>query len=379
MPQTPLVLAPGPVQLHPKVQAALALPMIHHRTPEFDRIFQETLLKLQAIFQTKQPVFALTATGSGGMEAALVNVLSPGDAVLGIDSGKFGERWCEMVQTFGGKLHRLKTEWGQAVSPAAVEAALRAHPEIKLVLCQACETSTGVQHPISELAKITAQNDCLLLVDAITALGAYHLPMDAWGIDVLIGGSQKAFMLPAGMTFLSFSQKAWKKVESARTPRFYFDVRKELVANRKGESYFSGNVTLIRALSVALDIMLDAGLPAWFQQIEQRANFVRTTLARLKLPLYPQNPAPSLTAVRTPVDSVKLRELMESRYGVTVMGGQDQLRGKILRVGHMGHITGAHLWQLMLALQGALSDMSSLPIAKTDPFWTELEKSCAQF
>jgi aspartate aminotransferase-like enzyme len=269
------VLAPGPVNLHPKVREALALPMIHHRTPDFDKILARTLQKLKTLFRTQEPAFILSSTGSGGLEALLVNTLSPGDEVLGIDSGKFGERWCEMATTFGAKVTVLKTGWGEAVKISEVAKHLSDHPNTRAVICQACETSTGVLHPIRELGELIHQYpQTLFLVDGITALGAVPMPMDEWHIDGIVGGSQKAFMLPTGLSFVAFSKKAWKQIPDAKCARFYFDVRKEMKANQKGETFFSSNVTMIRALDVVLDLILtEKGLENHFEQIAERANF----------------------------------------------------------------------------------------------------------
>lgn len=354
------VLAPGPVNLHPKVQESLALPMIHHRTPEFDRILSRCLKRLKTVFQTEQDVFISTSTGSGGMEALLINVLEKNDRVLGIDSGKFGERWCEMAEIYGGNLDRLKVNWGQAVTAAAVQTHLEKNPDTKIVLCQACETSSGVVHPIQELGAVIAKfPGTLFLVDGITALGAMPLPMDAWKIDGLVGGSQKAFMLPTGLSLFSFSQKAWKKIEGNPTPRFYFDVRREKKANAKGETFFSSNVTLIRALAVVLDLIEEQGLSQLFLEIENRARFTREFAQKMGFHLYAEKPSNSLTALLVPphLDSQKIRQALEEQFKTTIMGGQDQAKGKILRIGHMGYIQAQQMIDLMKNLGQVLHQM----------------------
>jgi aspartate aminotransferase-like enzyme len=364
------VLAPGPVNLHPKIRQALALPMIHHRTPEFDAILARTLSRLKSIFATEESVYILTATGSGGMEALLVNVLSPGDLVLGVDSGKFGERWCEMAKTYGARLHRLKVPWGEAVKTSNVAEFLQKHPETKIVMCQACETSTGVSHPIRELGHLI-QNypDTLFLVDGITAVGAMPLPMDEWAIDGIVGGSQKAFMLPTGLSFVSFSKKAAARFESASTPRFYFDIRKEKAANLKGETFFSSNVSLIRALDVALEIILEKGFTKHLEEIDNRARFTRHFAPDLGLSLYSHSPSNSVTALNVPagMDSQKVRSLLEKNHHITVMGGQDEAKGKILRVGHMGYISWKQMFELMLRLRETLLTINpDLKFAKSE-------------
>lgn len=352
------LLAPGPVNLHPEVRKALALPMIHHRTPEFDKILKKVLTGMKEIFQTTQDVYLLTATGSGGMEALLVNTLSPGDKVIAIVSGKFGERWAEMAQVFGAEVFKLNVPWGEAVNPADVEKLLKQHPETRAVLCQACETSTAVAHPIEELAKIIKQYDnTLFLVDAITALGAYNILMDAWNIDGLVAGSQKAFMLPTGMAFISFSEKAWKFIEQARCPRFYFDVRKEKKANAAGETFFSSNVALIRALDVVLDLIHQQGLEKLFHDIHRRAEFTRHFAQKLGFTLYAKSPSDSVTALLVPpqMDGQKIRLHLEQVHNITIMGGQDQAKGKIIRIGHMGSIQDHEMVRLIECLGRTLA------------------------
>lgn len=360
------VLAPGPVNLHPDVEKVLAAPMIHHRTPEFDAILKRVLTRLKDVFQTGEPCYALTATGSGGMECLLVNVLHPGDEVLAIDSGKFGERWAEMAAVFGGRVHRLKVPWGEAVKPADVAALLAQHPGIRVVLCQACETSTAVAHPIRELAALVrARPDTLFLVDGITGLGAFPLPMDEWGLDGVVGGSQKALMLPTGLAVLSFSKKAWARIETNPAPRYYFDIRRERAANEKGETFFSSNVTLMRALDVVLAKIAAQGLPALFAEIRRRAEFTRRFAPRLGFALYaPGAPSDSVTALTVPagIDSQKLRAWLEETHRITIMGGQDQAKGKIIRIGHMGYIRDAQMVELMLRLAEGLGHFGA-PVA----------------
>ncbi|MGZ3772610.1 MAG: pyridoxal-phosphate-dependent aminotransferase family protein [Pseudobdellovibrionaceae bacterium] len=351
------LLAPGPVNLHPDVRKALALPMIHHRTPEFDEILKRVLAGIKNIFQTSQDVYLLSSTGSGGMEALLVNVLSPGDKVIAIVSGKFGERWAEMAKAFGAHVITLEVPWGEAVKTSEVENLLRQNPDTRAVLCQACETSTAVAHPIKELgAIINNYPETLFLVDGITALGAYDLPMDLWHIDGLVAGSQKAFMLPTGMAFVSFSKKAWKFIETAKCPRFYFDIRKEKKANASGETFFSSNVAIIRALDVVLKLIETQGLQQLFHDIHRRAEFIRFFGQKLGFNLYAKSPSDSVTALTVPpqMDGQKVRLHLEQTHGITIMGGQDQAKGKIIRIGHMGYIQDQEMVHLIECLGSTL-------------------------
>ncbi|XGC82067.1 alanine--glyoxylate aminotransferase family protein [Bdellovibrio bacteriovorus] len=347
------LLAPGPVNLHPEVRKALALPMIHHRTPEFDKILKKVLTGIKTVFQTTQEVYLLTSTGSGGMEALLVNTLSPGDKVIAINSGKFGERWAEMAKAYGAEVITIDVPWGKAVDLTIVEGTLKNHPDARAVLCQACETSTAVAHPIEALGKIiSGYPDTLFLVDAITALGAYPLPMDAWKIDGLVAGSQKAFMLPTGMTFVSLSEKAWKFAEKATTPRFYFDLRKERKANQAGETFYSSNVAIIRALDVVLEMIQKQGLEQLFKSIHRKAEFTRVFGQKLGMMLYADSPSDSVTALLVPqkMDGQKIRLHLEEVHNITIMGGQDQAKGKIIRIGHMGYIPDEDMVRLIECL-----------------------------
>lgn len=372
------LMAPGPVPLHPEVLKTLGQEMLHHRTPLFDQILKSSLQKLKKIFLTEESVYILTGAGSSGMEACLVNLLSPGDEVLSVISGKFGERWAEMAEVFGYKVHTLQVPWGEAVVPETVENYLKQNPQIRAVLCQACETSTAVLHPIQKLGEIVSKfENTLLLVDGITAVAATHLPMDEWKIDGLVAGSQKAFMLPTGLSFVSFSKKAQKFFESAKTPRYYLDLRKEKKANASGETFFSSSVTLVRALDRALDIMLETGLPKWIHEIQDRADFTTHIARTLNLRIYSQAPSPSLTAILVPdgIDGQKWRAHLEKQYNITVMGGQDQLKGKILRVGHMGFITNEDLFAWAGAMFKSLQDMDwPLPLTEQEFFDTTREK-----
>jgi len=310
--QSTILMTPGPVPIHPKVLASLSEPMIHHRTPKFDQILSECLAKLKLIFVTQNPCFVISSTGSGGMEALLINVLSPKDRVLCINSGKFGERWLQMAQTFGGNVTSLDVTWGEAIDIEQFENLIKKQ-NFEIIMTQACETSTGVLHPIKEMGQLIRKHSphSLFLVDAITALGATPLPMDEWDLDGVVGGSQKAFMLPTGMSFLSFSERAWKVIHGNTNPRFYFDIRKELNANKLGQTYFSSNVTLIRALNIAMDLMLEKGLSHHLAKIDTIAQFTRRAASAMGLESFSKSPSPSVSALKTTIDSQKLRDLLE--------------------------------------------------------------------
>jgi aspartate aminotransferase-like enzyme len=355
-----ILLAPGPVQLHPEVQRILAQPMIHHRTPEFDAILARVLENLKIFFQTKMPVLIQTSTGSGGMEALIVNLLNPGEEVLALVSGKFGERWADMAEVYGARVHRLNSDWGKPVDVEKVKIVLKDNPNIKLVLTQATETSTATAHDVRALSELVSKTEALLLVDGITAVGAYDIRMDEWKIDGLVAGSQKAVMLPTGLCFVCLSERAWAKAKTCKTPRFYFDLQKELKANQKGETFFSSAVAHIRALDFVLNEISKIGLSKHFAEQRRRADFTRNLAKQMGLTLYSSSPSDSVTALNVPegIDGAKLREHLEKKYLVTVMGGQDQAKGKIIRIGHMGYILDSHLIETMYRLALALKDFS---------------------
>lgn len=370
------LMAPGPVNLHPEVRKILSEPMIHHRTPEFDQILSQVLRKMKSVFQTQENVYVLTSTGSGGMEVLLVNTLSPGDEVLCLVSGKFGERWSQMAQTFGVKVDEVQIPWGQAVDVKVVQEKLE-KKKYAAVLTQACETSSAVLHPIQQLGELIHKHpDTLLLVDGITALGALPLPMDAWHIDGLVGGSQKAFMLPTGMSFVCFSKKAQLRFDTAKTPKFYFDIRKEKKANEAGETFFSSNVTLIKALNFVLDEIQKKGLETLFKENKRRADFTFYLMSLLNLKSFSDAPSASLTAIQMPqgVDGQKVRADLEKDFNITVMGGQDQAKGKILRIGHMGYIQDTELLQLADGIYEVLSKHKCSFSIKKEDYLNQLQQ-----
>jgi len=335
------LLAPGPVPVPPRVLQAMAMPIIHHRTPQFSRIFEEAEQGLKELFQTKQDVMILASSGTGAMEASVTNTLSPGDEVLVVNAGKFGERWGKIAAAFGVKVHELKVEWGKAVSAQEVQRLLDAQPGIRAVLMQASETSTTALHPVKEIAAITRQRDVLLVVDGITAVGVIDMPMDEWGIDILVTGSQKALMLPPGLAFLALSERAWERSKTAKTPRFYFDLKRERDNLAKNTTAWTPAVTLIIGLRECLAIMKEEGWANVFARHERNARATRAAAQALDLALLaPEAPSPAVTGMHVPagVDGGKLVAYLRDKMGVTFAGGQDHLKGKIVRVAHLGHM-----------------------------------------
>ncbi|OFZ18239.1 MAG: hypothetical protein A2Z20_12020 [Bdellovibrionales bacterium RBG_16_40_8] len=355
------LMTPGPVPLHPDIEKILGEPMIHHRTPEFEQCLRRVTEKLKETFATEQSVFMHSSTGTGAMESALVNTLSPQDEVICIVSGKFGQRWVEISNAFNLKVHTLSVPWGEAVTPQEVEKKLNDHPKTKAILIQACETSTATVHPIREIASvIKAHDETIFIVDAITAVGAMMLEMDDWGLDVVIGGSQKAFMLPAGLSFIALSQKAWGFYEKSKLPKYYWDLKPEEKSLLKGETHFSAIVPLVRALDVSLKFLSGKNKMETLSRIQSLAQATRSAAVHLHLQVFSKAPSPSVTALTVPdgVDSQKLRDHIEKEYNLTLIGGQDQLKGKILRIGHLGYITDDDMFALFDIIYHALKDFS---------------------
>lgn len=336
------LLAPGPTPVPENVLLSMAQPMIHHRTPQFSAIFAEAKEDLKYIFQTKQDVLILAASGTGAMEGSIVNLFSPTDEVLVVNGGKFGERWGKIAEAYGLKAHWLNVEWGKAVDPKEIKKALDANPKIKAVLMQASETSTTVAHPVKEIAALTRnRQDCLLIVDGITSVGVFPTPMDEWGIDVLVSGSQKAFMLPPGLAFAALSEKAWKFMETAKCQRFYFDFKKERKNLKDNTTAYTPAASLIIGLRDALKMMKEEGLENVFARHNRLARATRAAVKAMGLKLLaPDSPSDATTGAYMPegVDGEKFVKYLRDDMGITMAGGQDHLKGKIIRIAHLGYV-----------------------------------------
>ncbi len=335
------LLAPGPTPVPESVLLAMAQPVVHHRTPQFSEVFKETAELLKYVFQTKEDVLILASSGTGAMEGAVVNLFSPGDEVIVINGGKFGERWGKISESYGLKVHWINVEWGRAVDPETVKDVLAKNQNVRGILCQASETSTTVLHPVKELAELTRERDCIIVVDGITAVGVVDIPMDRWGIDVLVSGSQKAFMLPPGLAFISLSEKAWRFCDDARCPKFYFDLKKERKNLARHTTAYTPAVSLITGLREALALIKEEGLENVFARHARLARATREAMKALGLKLLaPENPSPAATGVYVPdgIDGGKFVKYLRDDMGVTLAGGQDHLKGRIFRIAHLGYI-----------------------------------------
>jgi aspartate aminotransferase-like enzyme len=351
---------PGPTPLPPQVREALSRQMMNHRSAAFEAIMAEVHEGLQEFYATSNPVLTFPASGTGGLEAAVVNVLSPGDEVIAVTVGAFGERFAQIAAAFGLQVHRLDYEWGQAAKPADVAAQLHEHPAARAVMVTQNETSTGVLNPIEEIARTVRANrpDMLLLVDAISGLGVAPLLADAWDLDVVVSGSQKAWMVPPGMTMLSVSERAWEAHRSARLPRLYWDFTAARKANDLGQPPYTPAVSLFYALQVSLRLMREEGLEAIWARHAALAERTRGGVRRLGLELLadPAHYSPSVTAVWVPegVDPKALLRTAQERHNVVFAGGQGRLSGRIVRIGHLGWVDAAALDAALLALRDGL-------------------------
>jgi aspartate aminotransferase-like enzyme len=362
MPLKQILLTPGPTPVPERVALAMAQPILHHRAPAFEKLFAEVREGLKWIFQTQKEVLTFTASGTGAMEGAVTNFLRRGDKAICINGGKFGERWGKICKAYGVEPIEIAVEWGRAVDPAQVERALKDHPAAKAVYVQASESSTGVAHPVKEICAITrGRENTIAVVDAISALGAIDLPMDGWGMDVLLSGSQKALMLPPGLAFAAASDKAWKMAESADLPRFYFNWKKEREMQAKNQTNFTPAVSLVVGLAEVLRWLKEQGLEAIFERHRRMSRAAREAMTALGMKLYTDAPSMALTTVVAPdgIDTDKLVKLLRDRHGVTLVGGQDQAKGKIFRIAHLGYFDESDIVLAVAAIERGLVEMGA--------------------
>jgi aspartate aminotransferase-like enzyme len=336
------LLAPGPTPVPSEVLLSMAMPIIHHRSPDFLPVLDSAKKGLQWLYQTGNDVLILCSTGTGGMVGSVSNFFNQGDKVIVINGGKFGERWTKICRSYGLNVDEITLEWGYAVRPEVVEEKLKKDRDIKGVFVQASETSTGVYHDVQSLASIVKRyENTLLVVDAISALAAHDLKTDDWGIDIMVGGSQKGLMLPPGIAFVSVSDKAWEKAKTSKLPRFYFDFKKERENLAKNQTNFTSPVTLIIGLNESLKMLQAEGLENVFNRHEKLARTTRKAVQALGLELYAkESPSNAVTAIMTPpgIDGQAVYKNLREKYGITAAGGQDQARGKIFRIAHLGYV-----------------------------------------
>jgi aspartate aminotransferase-like enzyme len=364
------LFTPGPTPLLPAAQFAMAAADMHHRTPEFRALFQKVLAQLKVFVGTQNDVLLLACSGTGAMEASVSNLTSPGDRVLVLTAGKFGERWVELAKAFSCVVDVVEKPYGQTFNIAEVKAALM--PQHKAVYMQALETSTGVSHDVEAVARLVKGTETLLIVDGITGLGTQTFDVDGWGIDVLIGGSQKAVMIPPGLAYLSVSEKAWKAMEGAKNPRYYFDLRKERKNAVKGESAYTPAVALIAGLGAALDYIagqaggdLEKGRIALIDNAQVNAAATRAGLLALGFTLFaPASPSAAATAVLVPegMDSSVVVKALKAKFSLVTANGQGSMQGKIFRVAHLGFFDYLDTVAFLGAMEHIAKDVLGLPV-----------------
>ena len=366
------LLTPGPTPIPDTVSSVFARQIIHHRTPAFETLFEEVRAGLKFIFQTTQEVLAIACTGTGVMDAAVSNLFKKGDTVITINGGKFGERWTKIAKTYGLNPIEIKLAWGDAIEPKQLEDVVRANPTARAILFQASETSTGVKMPVYEICAIAAKANMLSICDAITALGVMDLPMDTWGIDVLMTGSQKALMLPPGLAVIALSEKAWKATEKSDIPKFYFDLKKELKVVTRNQTAWTPAISLIQGLQESLRMIREEGLQNVFKRHEILALATREAAKAMGLEiLASKSPSSAVTAVILPTvltnkgEGKKVNKLMSEKYGVVIVGGQDDFEGKIVRLSHFGFCDRFDITTAIGAMELALNDLGyAVPYGK---------------
>jgi len=335
-----ILLTPGPTPLPAEVREALARPIIHHRTTVYQEIFKEVTEGLKEVFQTRNDLFIFTSSGTGAMEASIVNFLSPQDKVVVVVSGKFGERFGEICNAYGLNTVLLPVTWGEACPPETLSEVLKKEKDVKAVYATLCETSTGVCHDIERLTRFAHDHGAIMAVDAISGLAADPLLTDAWGVDIVVAGSQKALMLPPGLSFISVSARAWDLAKTARLPKFYFDLLKARKAWQKFDSPFTPAIPLVVALRETLKRIHKKGMERVWKECAQLAESTRKSVTRLGLSLFAKAPSNALTAVAVPqgIDGKQLVRTLREKYGIWIAEGQGELAGKIFRIAHMGYI-----------------------------------------
>lgn len=335
------LLTPGPTPIPETVRLAMAKDMIHHRKDGFRQIMFSVQEKLKQLFVSDGPVLPLACSGTGAMTAAVYSLFRPGETVLVVEAGKFGERWSEIAKSRGLTVQSLEIEWGKAVEPAAVEQIIRSNPQISGVLLQVCETSTGVLQPVEQIGKLLAGSNVLLVADGISAVGISPCPMDEWNIDCLLTGSQKGLMLPPGLALIALSPRAWEKAGSMEPGCFYFNLPKERANIEKGQTLFTTPVNLIYGLDASLDLLLKNGLSAVYEKQWQLTMLVRAGVRSIGLDFLAEDDFSwGVTSIKMPegVDGAAVLACALQKYGVCMAGGQDALKGRIVRLGHMGWV-----------------------------------------
>jgi len=351
------LFTPGPVEVPPRVLLAMAQPILHHRTGEFEALFTGTLERMRPVFGTTSPVIPFASSGSGALEAVAVGLARSGETAVTIEAGRFGERWTQILRAYGVPVAPLQVEWGQVPFPESLANHLRAHPA-RVVFMTHSETSTGVLVDLEGLARVAREHGALVAVDCITSAVAHPIRMDAWGLDAVVSGSQKGFMLPPGLAFVALSERARQRAAETDLPRFYFDLTAAAASLAKRTTPFTPAVSLFLGLEVALSMLEEEGFDAAIARHAALGAAARAGVQALGLEIFPARPSNVLTTVRTPAgtDGDALRKDLERRFGIKIAGGQGQVKGKILRLGHLGYYDATDLFGALAALERVLID-----------------------
>ena len=348
------LLTPGPTPLYPRALHAMMASDIHHRTEDFRAVYRTALQDLKQVLGTSHDLLVFSSSGTGAMEAAVSNLFSRGDKVVVCSAGKFGERWVEMANAFGLNATVLKADYGDVVTPERVERALAAEPETRGVFVQASETSTGAAHDVRGMARAIAKTPAIFVVDAITGFGTMPLDIDGWGLDAVVGGSQKAFMIPPGLAFLTVGPKAWKMAETSNLPHYYFNLKKEKKSADAGESSWTPSTSLLLALAASLEYIKQIGMAHLIENAQLLARATRNAAVALGLELFaPGSPGSSVTAIKAPAgwDSGVIVKEFKNRFGAIIANGQGTMKGKIFRIAHLGYFDFADLFAILAGLE----------------------------
>ncbi len=361
-----ILLTPGPTPVPPEVLKVMAEPIFHHRTPRYRELFREVSEDLKTVFRTTQNVYTFTGSGTLAMEASIVNFLSPGDKVITLEAGKFGERWGEITKRYQLNTIQIKVPYGETILPSEVEKILKLHPGVKAVYGTLCETSTGVLLEIEAIAKLIAKTQAIFVVDAISGLAADRLEMDGWNVDIVVSGSQKGLMIPPGLAFLAASPKAWALNKNAKLPRYYTDLAQCEKSLKDWDTPFTPAITLVLALREALIRIKKEGIEKVWSRTTKLAVETREAVKQLGLELFSKRPANTLTAVKVPIgiDGEKLVSIMRDEKGVTMAGGQGEMKGKVFRISHMGFITESDIRVGLSVLKETLEEIKKKGLTK---------------
>jgi len=354
----PRLFTPGPTPVPESVMLRMAQPIIHHRTNEFRAVLRRVSEGLSYLFRTSQPVLTLTSSGTGAMEAALVNTLSAGDEILFVNGGKFGERWGDIARAYGLIAHEITVEWGTAVDDDTLLAALEEHPNVRALCLTHSETSTGVFTDVGRIArKVRPQFDGLIVVDGITAVGAHEMLFDEWGLDIVVTGSQKGLMIPPGLAFVAMSERAWKAAESSTLPKFYFDLKAARHSLEHDDTPWTPAVTLILGLDQALTMIREETVEEVWRRHDRLARALRAGVAAVGLEPFGTPPSNAVTAVNLPERGSEFMNLMNKKYHITMAAGQEHLKGKIFRVSHLGYYDEADMLSVLFAIERTLAEI----------------------